>query len=201
MLRTCQINHTSCCRRFLPSAGHLFPLALSSLQHSAAIWSRLRHTPGFTTWVSCPAPCTTLGCDIPVGGSKAISVTPRISFTTIFLGRDLPTEAASDTPAQKARLAIEAAAQGVLDARAQFQQGSEPASLADLYDPLSMPPQLLKAHNKLDATVDAAYALCGGKKTWKNDADRMAFLFERYQHLTGLLPALKPKSKPRKVPA
>ncbi|MDQ5925505.1 MAG: hypothetical protein QG554_447 [Pseudomonadota bacterium] len=114
---------------------------------------------------------------------------------------DLPTEAASDTPAQKARLAIEAAAQGVLDARAQFQQGSEPASLADLYDPLSMPPQLLKAHNKLDATVDAAYALCGGKKTWKNDADRMAFLFERYQHLTGLLPALKPKSKPRKVPA
>lgn len=114
---------------------------------------------------------------------------------------DLPAEAASDTPAQKARLAIEAAAQGVLDARAQFQQGSEPASLADLYDPLSMPPQLLKAHNKLDATVDAAYALCGGKKTWKNDADRMAFLFERYQHLTGLLPALKPKSKPRKVPA
>jgi hypothetical protein len=79
----------------------------------------------------------------------------------------------------------------VLDARAQF-PGS---SLADLYDPLTMPPALLKAHQKLDAAVDAAYALVGGKKTWKNDAERVAFLFERYQHLTSLLPAVKGKGK------
>ena len=79
----------------------------------------------------------------------------------------------------------------MLDARAQF-PGS---SLADLYDPLTMPPALLKAHQKLDAAVDAAYALVGGKKTWKNDAERVAFLFERYQHLTSLLPAVKSKSR------
>lgn len=95
------------------------------------------------------------------------------------------------TPAHKAQAAIEKAAQAVLDARAQF-PGS---SLADLYDPLTMPPALLKAHQKLDAAVDAAYALVGGKKTWKNDAERVAFLFERYQQLTSLLPAVKGKGK------
>ena len=68
----------------------------------------------------------------------------------------------------------------MLDARAAFPD----ASLADLYDPLTMPPVLVKAHQKLDAAVDAAY----GKKGFKNDAGRVAFLFERYQALTSLLP-------------
>ena len=94
-------------------------------------------------------------------------------------------------PSDKQRQAVEAAAQGVLDARALYPQ----ATLADLYDPLTMPPALLKAHQQLDKAVDAAYALCGGKKTWKNDAERVAFLFERYQHLTSLLPAAKGKGK------
>ncbi|HZF98390.1 MAG TPA: DNA methyltransferase, partial [Pseudoxanthomonas sp.] len=52
----------------------------------------------------------------------------------------------------KRRTAIETAAQGVLDARAQF-PGS---TLADLYDPLTMPPALVKAHQALDRAVDAA---------------------------------------------
>lgn len=98
------------------------------------------------------------------------------------------------TPVHKAQTAIEKAAQAVLDARAQF-HGS---SLADLYDPLTMPPALLKAHQKLDAAVDAAYALVGGKKTWKNDAERVAFLFERYQKLTSLLQVQKKSAAKRK---
>ncbi len=95
-----------------------------------------------------------------------------------------------------ARTAIETAAQAVLDARAQH-PGS---SLADLYDPLAMPPALLKAHQKLDAAVDKAYELSGGKKSYKTDAERVAFLFELYQRLTSLLPAEKAKklSKKRK---
>ncbi|MBY0408979.1 MAG: hypothetical protein K2Q97_02355 [Burkholderiaceae bacterium] len=91
------------------------------------------------------------------------------------------------TLAQKAQAAIEIAAHAVLDARAQF-PGS---SLADLYDPLTMPPLLLKAHQKLDAAVDKAYQLCGGKKSYASDAERVAFLFERYQQLTSLLPVAK----------
>jgi hypothetical protein len=61
------------------------------------------------------------------------------------------------TPVQQAQAAIETAAQSVLDVRAKFQSGNHPATLADLYDPLTMPPELLKAHQKLDATVDKAY--------------------------------------------
>jgi hypothetical protein len=72
----------------------------------------------------------------------------------------------------------------VLDARAQFAD----ASLADLYDPLTMPPALLKAHQKLDTAVDAAYQPSGGKKTYASDAERVAFLFELYQRITSLLP-------------
>jgi hypothetical protein len=75
----------------------------------------------------------------------------------------------------------------VLDARA----AHPGASLADLYDPLTMPAALLQAHRALDAAVDAAY----GRKSFKSDAERVAFLFERYQQLTSLLPAAKPAGK------
>jgi hypothetical protein len=95
----------------------------------------------------------------------------------------------------QAQAAIETAAQTVLDVRAKFQTGDQPATLADLYDPLTMPHELLKAHQKLDAAVDKAYEASGGKKSYKSDAERVAFLFELYQKLTSLLPADKPKSK------
>jgi len=86
-----------------------------------------------------------------------------------------------EAPTEAQRQKIEAAAQGVLDARAAFPG----ASLADLYDPLTMPPALVKAHHKLDAAVDAAY----GKRGFRNDAERVAFLFELYRKYTSLLPA------------
>lgn len=86
-------------------------------------------------------------------------------------------------PSDKQRAAIETAAQAVLDARAQFPN----ATLADLYDPLTMPPDLLRAHQALDRAVDAAY----GVKGCKNEAERVAFLFQRYQALTSLLPKAK----------
>ena len=81
----------------------------------------------------------------------------------------------------------------MLDTRAQFPD----SSLADLYDPLSMPPALVKAHQKLDAAVDKAYELGGGKKSYKNDAERVAYLFELYQRYTSLLPAQKTRPKRR----
>lgn len=48
--------------------------------------------------------------------------------------------------------AIEPQAQAVLDAREHFKT----ASLADLYDPDTMPPALSKAHDALDRAVDAS---------------------------------------------
>jgi hypothetical protein len=87
-------------------------------------------------------------------------------------------------------VAIESAAQAVLNARASHPQ----ASLADLYDPLTMPANLLKAHQALDKAVDAAYSYKGAS----TDAARVAFLFERYQAITSLLPAVGKVRKTRK---
>jgi len=86
--------------------------------------------------------------------------------------------------------AIEAAAQGVLDARVKFPE----ATLADLYDPLTMPPELTKAHQALDKAVDAAY----GRKKFTSEAERVAFLFERYQALiTPLMQSEKKSDRKR----
>ena len=83
----------------------------------------------------------------------------------------------------------------MLDARAQL-PGS---TLADLYDPLTMPPALLRAHQKLDAAVERAYQLAGGPKSYSGDAERVAFLFTLYQRITSLLPVqTTPPKKPRR---
>jgi hypothetical protein len=78
-------------------------------------------------------------------------------------------------PSDKQQSAIETAAQGVLDARSKFPT----STLADLYDPLTMPQELVKAHQTLDRAVDAAY----GKTGFKTEAERVSYLFERYQQL------------------
>ena len=88
-------------------------------------------------------------------------------------------------PTDTLRKTIETAAQAVLDARAQFPD----STLADLHDPLSMPPELVRTHQALDRAVDAAY----GKKNFASEAERVAFLFERYQAITSLLPAVSSK--------
>ncbi|TSE35603.1 DNA methyltransferase [Tepidimonas charontis] len=111
---------------------------------------------------------------------------------------DLPAEAAPGSAAHRARAAIEGAAQAVLEARARFQQGDRPATLADLYDPLSMPPVLRKAHQGLDAAVDAAYTLGGAPKAWRTEAERVAYLFTRYRQLTQPLPATVPRPAARR---
>ena len=86
-------------------------------------------------------------------------------------------------PSDAHKQRIEAAAQGVLDARAQFPG----TSLATLYNPETMPPALVAAHAALDRAVDAAYVPDGGAKSYANDAERVAFLFRRYAALTSLV--------------
>ncbi len=97
------------------------------------------------------------------------------------------------TPAQQS--AVEQAAQRILTERANFSD----STLADLYDPLFMPPPLVKAHQMLDKAVDAAYQSNGGKKTWASDAERVAFLFELYQKITSTLPLSEKPKKNTKV--
>ncbi len=86
---------------------------------------------------------------------------------------------------------IEAAAQAVLDSRALHQTdlppGTAPSTLAQLYDPTTMPANLAKAHAALDKAVDAAYKEDGGAASYANDGERVAFLFKRYAALTSLI--------------
>ena len=95
-----------------------------------------------------------------------------------------------ENPDEKRFSAVEMAAQATLDARANYSD----SSLADLFDPLVMPADLLHAHRVLDRGVDAAY----GKRRFSTEAERVAFLFELYQKYTSLLPANKSKVSRRK---
>ena len=95
-----------------------------------------------------------------------------------------------DNPNDKQVKAIETAAQNVLDTRLQFPN----SSLADLYDPLTMPPTLVKAHNELDKAVDMAYR----PQAFTSEANRMVFLFELYEKYTADL-FTKEKKKAKKI--
>lgn len=116
-------------------------------------------------------------------------------------------------PTDKQIQAIETAAQAVLDARAEFQTppnlpkgeeqteiglspsfgggGEVSCSLADLYDPLTMPAALVKAHQTLDKAVDSAYRA----QAFAGSAKRMEFLFDLYEKYTA---GLFVKEKKRK---
>ena len=93
------------------------------------------------------------------------------------------TNEATTAPAAPLRAAIEQAAQAVLDARA----AHPAATLAQLYDPLTMPAALLRAHQALDRAVDVAYCPDGGARSYAGDAQRVAFLFTRYAALSAPL--------------
>jgi hypothetical protein len=95
-----------------------------------------------------------------------------------------------ENPTEKQVQAVEAAAQNVLDARSQFPT----ASLADLYDPNTMPPVLVKAHQALDKAVD----LCYRPQPFINETKRIEFLFELYDKYTSGM-FVKEKIKNQKV--
>jgi hypothetical protein len=84
-----------------------------------------------------------------------------------------------ESPSVKQRAAVEAAAQAVLDARKKFPD----ATLADLYDPLAMPKDLVKAHAGLDRAVD----LCYRPQPFDTDRHRVEHLFALYEKLTAPL--------------
>lgn len=90
-----------------------------------------------------------------------------------------------ENPSEEKIKAIEKCAQEVLDIRTKYPT----SSLADLYDPLTMPADLVKAHQNLDRAVDSAY----GRRTFATSAERMEFLFELYKKYTKPLLTIKKK--------
>ena len=79
-------------------------------------------------------------------------------------------------PRLRPRPIREKTAQGILDARALYPD----SSLADLYDPLTMPPELRKAHAANDAAVLKAY----GWPTDLSEPEIVSRLFGMYEKLT-----------------
>ena len=98
----------------------------------------------------------------------------RYSGSVVYNNFPWPTP----TEAQKAK--IEETAQGILDARALYPD----ASLADLYDELTMPPELRKAHVRNDQAVAAAYGLNKNSPEFKSESACVAMLMRMYQALT-----------------
>ena len=80
-------------------------------------------------------------------------------------------------PTAQQRQKIEQTAQAILDARALYPD----SSLADLYDELTMPPELRKAHHQNDMAVMQAYGFTKGSEAYKSEAACVAELMKLYQ--------------------
>jgi len=83
------------------------------------------------------------------------------------------------TPTEQQKQKIEQTAQAVLDARSLYSD----CSLADLYDELTMPPELRKAHHQNDIAVMQAYGFTKGSEAYKSEAACVAELMKRYEQL------------------
>jgi hypothetical protein len=87
--------------------------------------------------------------------------------------------------------AVEAKAQEILDIREKYPS----STLADLYDPLTMPSDLLKAHADLDRAVDRCYRTA----PFTSDRQRVEFLFTLYESLTAPLLPMEKKGRSKAV--
>lgn len=111
----------------------------------------------------------------------------RYSNTIVYNNFPFPQDVTN-----KQKQKVEKAAQLVLDTREKYPD----SSLADLYDPLTMPPDLMKAHQKLDKAVD----LCYRPQPFVSELNRIEFLFGEYEKaIAPLLQTQKQKPKRRKT--
>lgn len=104
----------------------------------------------------------------------------RYSNNLVYNNFPFPTE-----PSARQKERVERTAQDVLDARAMFPE----ATLADLYDPNTMPRDLLEAHRAVDEAVDACY----GARRFRTDLERLEFLFDLYRQYTDPLTQIAEK--------
>ena len=100
----------------------------------------------------------------------------RYRYSAAIVYNNFPWPALSDSAPLREKIAQ--TAQAILDARAKYPD----SSLADLYDPLTMPPDLRKAHDANDRAVLAAYSL----KSDTPESEIVAHLFKLYAQMTAV---------------
>jgi len=112
----------------------------------------------------------------------------RYRYSTTLVYNNFPWPVESD----EQRTRVEQAAQDVLSERERFPD----STLAELYDPLTMPQDLLRAHERLDRAVDRCYR----REPFETDRQRVEHLFAMYEHLSApLLPRVTTR-RARRVP-
>jgi hypothetical protein len=98
------------------------------------------------------------------------------------------------SPTAEQRERVEEKARAVLATREPHLPPRGLGTLADLYDPLSMPPALAKAHADLDRAVEKCYR----PEPFDSDRQRVEFLFALYEKLTAPLLPATPKTRGRR---
>ncbi len=99
-------------------------------------------------------------------------------------------------PTAEQRERVEEKARAVLAAREPHLPPRGLATLADLYDPLAMPPELVKAHAELDRAVEKCYRA----EPFHSDRERVEFLFSLYEKLTAPILPVTPRTRGRRSP-
>jgi hypothetical protein len=97
-----------------------------------------------------------------------------------------------EKPTDKQIKEVEVASKAVLNTRNEFSN----STLADLYDPLSMPPKLVRAHADLDRVVDRCYR----SQPFTSDRQRVEYLFALYEKLIAPLAPQQLRRKQLKKP-
>jgi hypothetical protein len=101
------------------------------------------------------------------------------------------------TPSPEQRQRVEEKAQAVLDVRAPHLPPRSISTLADLYDPNTMPPELHRAHTQLDRAVERCYRA----EPFGSDRERVEHLFRLYEQLTAPLLPATPRTRFRRQQA
>lgn len=93
------------------------------------------------------------------------------------------------------RESVEQKAKAVLAARERHLPPRGLGSLADIYDPISMPADLFRAHAELDRAVEKCYRAA----PFHSDRERVEFLFSLYEKLTAPLLPVTPRPRGRRA--
>ena len=101
------------------------------------------------------------------------------------------------TPTTEQRARVEEKARAVLAAREPHLPPRGMATLADLYDPNTMPPELVRAHSEMDRAVEKCYR----PAPFQSDRERVEYLFRLYEQLTAPLLPATPKQRGRRAAA
>lgn len=95
----------------------------------------------------------------------------RYSNTIVYNNYPFP-----ENVSEKSKKTVEEKAKNILKAR----ENHPNATLSDLYDPITIPEDLRKAHVELDSAVDKCYS----NQSFKTELERLKFLFDLYKKIT-----------------